>query len=93
MPDEQGKLTEAEKDQAIKLITTKGSRAPVCSICGTNGWQLADHLVQPISQGTGGLFFGGTAYPQVMLICRKCSHTVFFNAVALGLIPATTKGA
>ena len=87
MPDQNGKLTEQEKNRAIELISTKGNRSPACSVCGTRGWQLADHLVQPISQGAEGLFFGGTAYPQVMLICRKCSHTLFFNAVALGLIP------
>lgn len=92
MPDKEGKLSSEEKDQAIKLISARGSPAPVCSVCHTNSWQLGDHLVQPISQGAGGaLYFGGVGYPQVMLVCKKCSHTLFFNAVGLGLLPAEKK--
>lgn len=31
---------------------------------------------------------GGVGYPQVMLLCKTCAHTMFFNAVIMGLVPA-----
>lgn len=29
-----------------------------------------------------------TQYPQVMVICRHCGYTMYFNAVAMGLVPS-----
>lgn len=33
----------------------------------------------------GGVVLGGSAYPQIMTICKNCGHTVHFNAVFMGL--------
>jgi len=30
--------------------------------------------------------FGGPAYPQAMLMCTICAHTVYFNAVVMGIL-------
>ncbi len=52
---------------------------------------MADHLVAPTIYRQGGLFWGGQAYPTVMIVCRNCGHTVYLNAVVMGLIQPKKK--
>ena len=56
-----------------------------CTVCGENSWQLAKHAIWPNIYGERGPLIGGTSYPQIMLICNNCAHTVYFNAVLMGL--------
>ena len=87
MPDKDGKLTKEEKQKTIDWIEErKLGEGPHCPVCGTNHWQIADHLVAPSIHTGEGLLLGGPAYPHVMVICRKCSNTLFLNAVMMGIL-------
>jgi hypothetical protein len=88
MPDKDGKLTLDEKNLVVqKLLATW--TAQNCPICGSPNWTVADHLVQPFTLGpNAGPMLGGVGYPQVMLISVGCGHTLFFNAVMMGILPA-----
>jgi hypothetical protein len=91
MPDKDGKLTTDEKNRVVqKLQTTWMGSAQNCPICGNSHWLIADHLVQPLTLGpNASIQLGGAAgYPQVMLISVGCGHTLFFNAVMLGVLAA-----
>ena len=57
----------------------------VCTVCGINNWQVAQHLVSPPVVSGRALSLGGPAYPQAMCICRNCGHTLYFNAVVAGI--------
>ncbi len=85
VPDQSGNLSESEKKKAQDWLRERMPAALTCSVCNTQNWILADHVVAPPIFGRG-LVLGGTAYPHVMLICRQCGHTVFFNAVMMGLV-------
>lgn len=85
MADQSGKLTKQEKQKAIDWIKERGgNRAITCSVCYATSWMVGDNLVAPVIFRTG-YVLGGPAYPQVMLICKNCGHTMLLNAVMMGL--------
>lgn len=85
MPDQTGKLSKSEKDKALAWLNERTEAAPTCSVCGTQNWTVADHAVAPALFGKG-LILGGVAYPHIMLVCRHCGHTLFFNAIVMGVL-------
>ena len=91
MPDAlTGSLSEDDKRKFMGWLGRYQHRLPACPYCANETWVVGDHLVQPITLGGGlELSLGGLGYPQVMLISVPCGHTVFFNAVMAGLVPAT----
>jgi hypothetical protein len=90
MPDEAGKLTAAEKQLVSDWIGKKAGPDLNCPVCGDSNWIIGDHLVQPITIGDKlTLMLGGIGYPQVMLISQNCGHTLFINAVIIGLVKPT----
>lgn len=92
MPDEQGRLTAAEKKSVTDWIHkhSKG-RGLICPVCESKAWQAADHLTQPSTlAGRMNLALGGLAYPAVQLVSVPCGYTVTFNAVVLGLAPKSS---
>lgn len=87
MPDSSGKLTDEETQQIKSWVDARvGGQGFACSICNSSKWIIADHLVSPPMFGTG-LVLGGAAYPLAMFICSVCAHTVFLNAVVVGVSP------
>lgn len=86
MPGPDGKLT---KEEIAKALAWLGQRHKLaCSVCGQRSWTLAEHLVQPVTLGTGlSVMLGGIGYPQVMRTCMSCGHSVMFNAVVMGIVP------
>ena len=92
MSDSFGKLTDEEKKQVESWIDNQvGDRRFVCSICNNSKWMVGNHLVAPPIYSTG-FHLGGPAYPQAMVICTVCAHTVFLNAVMVGIaLPQKTE--
>ena len=90
MPDSEGKLTPEDKEKVRQWLANTGKAFPPCPFCSNTNWGVADHLVAPITLGKelAMQLGGGRAYPQVMLISSGCGHTVYFNAVMIGLVPS-----
>ena len=90
MPDQSGKLTDAEKEQVLRLLMPRGIYGGVeCPICKGKDWIIADHFVQTTTLGPNNTAqFGGVSYPFAMAISTKCGYTLFFNAVMLGILTA-----
>jgi predicted RNA-binding protein with TRAM domain len=88
MPDESGKLTPDEKTKVVAWLTSFGRPAPACPICGSENWQISDHLVQPVTLGPKvTLLLSGIGYPQVGIVSVPCGYTMFVNAVMAGVLP------
>src|SRR5579863_7299321 len=86
MPEITGELSDAEMDRAIAWVAEhwKG-RNQDCPISGPTDWILAPHYVQYV---TGVLTRAGNiSYPMIMLACKDCGYTIFFNATTIGLLP------
>jgi hypothetical protein len=89
MPDNEGKLTNADQDAIRKWLTEReASRA--CPICGNNQWQISDRLALAPAFLPGG-FVVGVGYPAVVIFCTRCTFFRFHSAIAMGLLPTTDK--
>ena len=90
MADKSDTLPSLSKEQKQKVIQWLSEKVDpetglVCSICNTREWTVADDLVIPPVYRGGGFVIGGVGYPQAMLICKNCAHTIYVNAVRIGL--------
>ena len=85
MPDAQGKLSQEEKDRAIKWLGER-AKPPPCPFCGSGNWTLAEHTVNVPIYTPNTMMLGGPSYPCVMLVSEPCGHSVLFNAVVMGVI-------
>ncbi len=84
--------TALSKEDKTKFVSWLNERRPsdelVCTVCGKTDWILGDHLVAPpVTTIGGGVYIGGPAYPNFLLVCTSCGNTHFFNAVVAGFIP------
>lgn len=76
MPDKEGKLTQEEAKTFTDWLE-KHWKDRACPISGPTNWIIGTHLVQPLTLvGTGGVAVGGPGYPQAMVICANCGHTL-----------------
>jgi len=76
-----------EEHARAKAWVDKHAPDLTCAVCGSQKFILAEHLVTPnLTRTTGGFMIGGVAYPQVMVICSVCAHTLYFNAGVIGLL-------
>lgn len=90
MPDSRGKLIQSEKI-AIREWLAKYSPpgGMLCQVCKNDSWGLAQELINlPVLIPGVPVPFSYPTYPQIMIICDKCGHSVFFNAVVAGLVPS-----
>jgi hypothetical protein len=88
MPDSQGVLTPEERVKVSEWLKVHWKQPLICPVSGHNEWALADHVVQPLINSGAGIMLGGSSYPQVMVVCRGCGYTVYFNAIMIGIFPA-----
>jgi predicted nucleic-acid-binding Zn-ribbon protein len=86
LPDQGGKLTESEKQKVVSWLKEKWIEPTNCPICKVNEWLVGDHVITPVLVGEKGALLGNIAYPHVLLICKTCGYTIFFNAVKLEIL-------
>ncbi len=58
---------------------------PVCPVSKKRNWSAAENLVEFRPFMGGSLVVGGSVYPAVMLVCKDCGYTIFFNAAVTGV--------
>lgn len=82
-------LSEKDKQKVIQWVKEKYDQTAgiVCSVCQKKKWTIGDDLVMPSVFKDNAVQIGGVGYPQAMLLCNNCGHTIFINAVRVGLIP------
>ena len=85
------KLTEEEIKSAIEKIDSLALPNVKCPVCGEEEWFFNEYILE-----TREFLFGdmaikkGVLVPYVTMSCKKCSHTIFFNAVQLGIVSPTS---
>ena len=82
----QRSLTPEQKKQVHAWLQDKWKGNANCSVCLSNNWNIGGDIVTPTIFVDGGISIGGGAYPQVMSICGNCGHTVYFNAMVMGIV-------
>lgn len=86
MPDEQGLLTDAERERASAWLE-KTWRTWACPFSGHTDWDLGETIVQPQKHipGAAMVIGGGPVYPLLLLTCLGCGYTIFVNALLAGV--------
>lgn len=73
-------------DRFNRWLAEKHVGLPHCPVSQDGNWALADHVVELRRYEKGSLYVGGPVYPMVMVVCKTCGYTMFFNAVLIGLL-------
>jgi len=87
-PRDPQRLTKEQKELVKDYLVKNWPSPRTCPISGHTDWTIVDHLISPAVYTQGGMqVVGGSAYPQVMVVCQGCGYTVYFNAVKMGIVP------
>ena len=85
MPDEAGRLSEAEQKQVMQELRRRFPNLR-CPVSGSANFNLHDYVIAPITVGATGNMYpgGGTVIPQIMII-SDAGFVMYFSAILLGL--------
>ena len=71
--------------EVLDALRSKGIN-PVCHVCSTNAWSVADQAVTLIvSKLDGGIALPPPAIPSAALVCNNCGNVRLFALSVLGL--------
>jgi hypothetical protein len=87
MPDDHGSLTQQDRDTIQRWWTGRWKNPVICPVCKTTEWWLAEHVVNFNRHAPDRWEPESVSYPHIMVGCKTCFHTMFFNAVAVGVSP------
>ncbi|MBI5077718.1 hypothetical protein HZB94_05075 [Candidatus Falkowbacteria bacterium] len=82
------KLNDEQQKKLIEKLNEVWQQPKICSVCGHNQWDVSDRIFELREFHGGGMVIGGQSSitPIVHATCKNCSHTLFFNALKIGLI-------
>ena len=83
MPDENGKLSQEERDAANKWIRER-VKSP-CAACGHAYWAVGSYVVS-LSADTKNFLGTKKHYPALVTVCAECGHFRLHSAVLAGII-------
>jgi len=85
MPDEHGLLSKADNDSIQRWWGQHWKDPVICPVCKTTDWSLASHLVNVQRFATDANASNTPTYPHIIVTCKFCAHSMFFNAVQIGI--------
>lgn len=83
------KLTNDQAKSVINYISkVTGGKPIVCPICGSASWNVNQVVTEMREFQNGDFIIGGESaiMPFVSLTCNKCFHTLFLNAISIGVV-------
>ena len=83
MPDEHDLLSKADNDSIQRWWDQHWKEPVICPVCKTTDWSLSSHLVR---SATGANLSDTPTYPHIIISCKFCAHSIFFNAVQIGIV-------
>lgn len=86
MPDQEGKLTPAEKEKLEAWFRKNWKQDYKCPICDSVNWVSSEHVVETKIFRGGNLFIGGPTYLYIPITSIPCGYTVFLNATVMNIL-------
>jgi hypothetical protein len=87
MPDDRGRLTPEDHTKLREWWGQYWRGSVACPVCKTTEWVVGEHVVSVNRLASDAGVDGSPSYQMVLVGCKTCSHTMFFNAVQIGLTP------
>jgi hypothetical protein len=57
-------------------------------VCKTSEWSTASHVVNVTRYASDASALNAPTYPHILVTCKFCAHSMFFNAVQIGVTAA-----
>jgi hypothetical protein len=86
MPDLSGLLTPADNEKIQKWWTERWKAPVFCPVCKTTEWSIAPHVVSIPRHAVDAAMANTQSYPHIVVTCRNCAHSMFFNAAQMGVV-------
>ena len=84
-------LSEEHKKRVKEHISKETPGRLLCSVCSGQEWVLSDRVFELPEFQARGLIIGGPRIPVVVVTCKKCGNTLFFNAIHVGVVEPIKK--
>lgn len=81
-------LTDDQIKNVIDQLNKVSSNGIICPVCGNRHWTINNIVTESREFQHGNLIIGGNSalVPYVTITCSQCAHTLFFNAIQIGII-------
>jgi len=90
MPDAHGKLTPEDHAKLHQWWKSRWTKTVICPVCDTSEWTVGQYVVNVPRAAADAMEPSQPTYQMIVVGCKNCSHTRFFNAVQIGLMPTYT---
>jgi predicted nucleic-acid-binding Zn-ribbon protein len=91
MPDINGTLNPEDNAKIQKWWSGHWKGTVVCPVCKTTEWTQAPHVVNIQRHAVDANAPSTISYPHIVVTCKSCAHSMFFNAVQIGVSPAAAQ--
>ncbi len=82
------KLSEEQTTKTLDFLESVWPDPKICAVCKNTSWNLLEMVFEIRETGSPGQDpEENTAIPLVAITCKSCGNTVFFNAMAAGILP------
>ena len=85
MPDENGLLSKEDNDSIQRWWDLRWQDPVICPVCKKTDWSLTSHLVNVQRFATDADASNAPICPHIIITCKFCAHSMFFNAVQIGV--------
>jgi hypothetical protein len=85
MPDATGALTPSDNDKIQNWWNLHWKSPVTCPVCKTLEWTVAPHVVNIQRHAIDAAVGNTVSYPHIVVTCKSCAHSMFFNAVQIGV--------
>ena len=85
MPDENGLLSKEDNDSIQRWWDLRWQDPVICPVCKKSDWSLTSHLVNVQRFATDADASNAPICPHIIITCKFCAHSMFFNAVQIGV--------
>jgi hypothetical protein len=87
MPDETGALTPPDNEKIQNWWNQHWKGPVICPVCKTTEWTVTPHVVNIQRHAIDATVANTVSYPHIIVTCKTCAHSMFFNAVQIGISP------
>src|SRR5579863_1200345 len=89
MPDSNGVLSPEDNAKIQRWWSGHWNAPVVCPVCKTTEWTQAPHVVNIQRHAVDANVTNTVSYPHIVVTCQNCAHSMFFNAVQIGVAAPT----